>query len=198
MEAGGKSLKTIVAKSAKQIYQIKVTLKYAKPPIWRRLLVSSDTTLADLHDIIQIAMGWTDSHLHHFEIEGRYYRAHKPGFDLDLEVADAHRLKLDKVVRGEGFKFEYVYDFGDNWEHVILVEKILPFDPTQKLPVCVKGRRACPPEDVGGVWGYKEFLEAIANPEHPSHDSYAEWIEGVFDAEAFDLEDINRQLAGLR
>ncbi len=188
-----------MVKSAKQIYQIKVTLKHTKPPIWRRLLVSSDTTLADLHDIIQIAMGWTDSHLHHFEIEGRYYSVPNPYTDFSLEMANARRFKLDKVVRGEGFKFEYLYDFGDNWEHTVLIEKILPFDPTQKLPVCVKGKRACPPEDVGGVWGYEEFLEAIANPEHPNRDMYTQWIEGgVFDAEAFDMEGVNHQLADLR
>jgi hypothetical protein len=95
-------------------------------------------------------------------------------------------------------RFDYEYDFGDGWEHRILVEKILPLEPGRAYPVCIKGRRACPPEDVGGTWGYAAFLDAIGDPEHPEHDSYLEWIGGEFDPEAFDLDEVNDALSELR
>lgn len=186
------------SKTPAQIYQIKVTLRDSKPPIWRRLLVSSETTLASLHDIIQIAMGWEDSHLHAFEVgEDRYSAPMEDLFD-DLDFKDERRVKLSKIVPDEGFKFGYEYDFGDSWNHIILVEKILPADPAQVVPVCIKGKRACPPEDVGGVWGYDTFLEAIKNPNHPEHDMYTEWVGDDFDSEALDLDAINAALRGLK
>jgi hypothetical protein len=104
---------------------------------------------------------------------------------------------LNQIVTGEKFTFTYEYDFGDDWLHAILIEKILPPAPDQKLPVCIKGKRACPPEDVGGIWGYELFLEAIADPEHEEHDSYLVWVGGEFDPEAFDLDAINARLRGL-
>jgi hypothetical protein len=100
-------------------------------------------------------------------------------------------------VTGEKFKFVYEYDFGDSWEHVLLVEKVLPPEPGQRYPVCIKGRRACPPEDVGGIWGYAYFLEAIQNPDHPEREDYLEWIGGEFDPQAFDLEEVNAALGKL-
>ena len=186
------------AKTPRQIYQIKVTLRGSRPPIWRRLLVASDTTLAALHDIIQMAMGWENSHLHAFEIgEDSYSAPLEDRFD-DLDFKDERRMKLSQVVVSEGFKFAYEYDFGDSWDHIILVEKVLPFDPTQALPVCIKGKRACPPEDVGGVWGYDTFLEAIQNPDHPEHEMYREWGGEDFDPEVFDLAAINAALRDWR
>jgi hypothetical protein len=186
------------SKTPAPIYQIKVTLRGSKPPIWRRLLVSSEITLATLHDIIQIAMGWDNSHLHAFEIAGIQYS--EPVEDLfdDLGFSDEGRVKLSKIVPTEGFSFRYEYDFGDSWDHIILVEKMLPADPPQIVPVCITGKRACPPEDVGGVWGYDTFLKAIKNPDYPDHDIYTEWIGDDFDSEAFDLDTINAQLHGLR
>lgn len=113
-------------------------------------------------------------------------------------MENEQRVKLNQIVTGEKFKFIYEYDFGDSWRHVLLVEKILPVDHQQQYPVCIKGKRACPPEDVGGVWGYATFLEALANPEHPDHKMYVEWVGDEFDAEYFDLDEINRRLARLR
>lgn len=183
-----------MAKKNAPIYQIKITLKGSKPPIWRRLLISADTTLTDLHDILQIVMGWEDSHMHMFTIQGQDYSTPSPYDPSLLEKMNAKstlRVKLNKLITAEGEKFEYVYDFGDNWHHTILIEKILPPDPKQKLPRCIAGKRACPPEDVGGVWGYENFLEAIKNPKHPDHKHYVDWIDGDFDPELLDIAEIN-------
>jgi hypothetical protein len=180
------------------IYQIKVTLEESKPPIWRRLLVRSDITLADLHRTIQAAFGWWDYHLHQFIIAEIYFGTPDPDYDDDLEMHDERKIRLHQITRREGFKFRYEYDFGDGWLHKVLVEKILPPEPGQHYPVCIKGRRACPPEDVGGMWGYYGFLEAIADPNHEEHEEYLEWVGGEFDPEAFDLEEVNEALRALR
>jgi hypothetical protein len=188
-----------MSKTESAIYQVKITLRDSKPPIWRRLLISSETTLAQLHDIIQTAMGWYDSHLHMFTIHNeRYSMPYDPDHLSELDARDSGRVKLSKLVMAEGEKFTYEYDFGDGWEHTIVIEKILPPDPKQQLPMCVKGKRACPPEDVGGVWGYDNFLEAINNPKHPEHKMYKEWIGGKFDPEAFDLDGVNQVLRQLK
>lgn len=185
-----------MSKKDVQVYQIKITLQHSKPPIWRRLLVSSDTTLGKLHRIIQTAMGWWDGHLHQFIVGRQYYSV---PFDDDWrEAKDERRVRLNQIVPGEKFKFVYEYDFGDSWIHYILVEKVLPLDPGQQLPVCIKGRRACPPEDVGGIWGYDSFLEAMSDANHPEHGMYVEWIGDEFDPEQFDLEATNKELLNLR
>ncbi len=176
------------------IYQVKVTLEDSKPPIWRRLLVRSDITLGDLHPIIQEAMGWWNYHLHQFIVQGTYFGEPHPDYDDYLDMHDERKVTLRQIVPGEGFKFRYEYDFGDSWLHQVLVEKIVPPEPGQHYPVCIKGRRACPPEDVGGVWGYYGFLEAIQDPDHPEHEEYLEWVGGEFDPAAFDLDEVNARL----
>ena len=174
------------------IYQLKVTLDESRPPIWRRILVPGNVTMEHLHYVIQVAMGWTNSHLHQF-IVGQTYIG-EPDPDYGFEMKDERRVKLDQVAPGEGFKFRYEYDFGDSWLHNLLVEKVLEPEPGQQVPVCIKGKRACPPEDVGGVWGYEEFLAAIGDPEHSEHKDYLEWIGGEFDPEEFDLDETNELL----
>jgi len=189
-----------MSKANAPIYQIKITLKDSKPPIWRRVLISSETTLPKLHDIIQAAMGWYDSHLHAFNIHGEQYSApspYDPGHLQEMGMKSTNRKKLNALVSGEGDKFTYEYDFGDDWQHEIKIEKVLPPDPKQKLPVCIKGKRACPPEDIGGVWGYDTFLEAIKDPNHDEHEMYTEWIGGDFDPEAFDLDVVNLRLKSI-
>jgi len=183
-------------KSIKNVYQIKITLRDSKPPIWRRLLVPDSISLYKLHQIIQIAMGWTDSHLHQFIIDGEYYGIPSP--EDWGPVIDERRSHLNKIAPFEGDKFIYEYDFGDSWEHVVLVEKILPPEPDIKYPVCIKGKRACPPEDVGGIWGYEEFIEAMSDPSHNEHDSYLEWWGAEFDPEAFNIEEINVALGQIK
>lgn len=189
-----------MSKATASIYQIKITLRDSKPPIWRRVLISSETTLSKLHNIIQSAMGWYDGHLHAFEIQGKQYSAplpYDPGHLREMGMKSTNRVKLNKFIRVEGEKFRYDYDFGDDWQHEIVLEKIEPADPKQKLPLCIKGKRACPPEDVGGVWGYDGFLKAISDPKHPEHESYLGWIGEDFDPEAFDMDEVNMRLKGI-
>jgi hypothetical protein len=188
------------AKSAADvpIYQIKVTLEDSKPPIWRRLQVRSDITLGDLHTIIQAAMGWWDYHLHQFIVGETYYGVPDPDYDSYMEMRDEEDVTLGQVAPREGLKFRYEYDFGDSWLHQVLVEKALPPEPGQSYPVCIKGRRACPPEDVGGMWGYYGFLEAIRDPDHEEHEEYLEWIGGAFDPEEFDLDGVNEALSAVK
>ena len=183
-------------KKQPDIYQVKVTLEGIRPPIWRRILVTSDTALNKLHRILQVVMGWDDYHLHQFIINGTYYGIHDP--DLMFDLKDEEKMKLDMVVLQEQKKFIYEYDFGDSWYHNILIEKILPPDTKKHYPVCIKGKRACPPEDCGGVGGYYYFLEAIQDPEHPEHEEMLEWRGDSFDPEAFDIDGVNRILKKIR
>ncbi|HSJ57217.1 MAG TPA: plasmid pRiA4b ORF-3 family protein [Anaerolineae bacterium] len=180
-----------------QIYQLKVTLEGIKPPVWRRLLVPGDDTLGDLHDIIQVAFGWLDYHLHQFIVGDAFYGVPDPDYLDYVDMRDEEHVTLSEILAGEGFRFRYEYDFGDGWMHLIEVEKVLAPEPDQLYPVCIKGRRARPPEDVGGIWGYQNFLEAIRDPEHDEHESYLEWIGGEFDPEAFDLDEVNQALEAL-
>ncbi|MGA7978746.1 MAG: plasmid pRiA4b ORF-3 family protein [Chromatiaceae bacterium] len=183
-----------MARAPRTTYQLKITLKGAKPPIWRRFLIESSVTLAKLHDAIQIVMGWTNAHLHQFIADGEYFGVPDPDFGLD-EVLDEKKYKLNQLLMDEKDSISYEYDFGDSWTHKITLEKILPFDAKAQLPFCVKGKGACPPEDVGGIWGYYNFLEALNDPEHSEHEDYLEWMGGGFDPAAFDIEEVNKLLA---
>lgn len=174
------------------IYQLKITLQGSKPPIWRRIQVANNTTLEELHMIIQVVMGWSNYHLHQFVIGDVYYGV--PESDYDFDMKNEVRVKLSSVVNRENDSFIYEYDFGDSWVHQIVVEKILSPEAEVHYPVCVTGKRACPPEDCGGIWGYDDFLEAIQDPNHPEHEDMLEWIGGEFDPEAFDLDVINDEL----
>jgi hypothetical protein len=186
-------------KAQAPIYQLKVTLKGTKPPIWRRVQVTGDTKLSRLHEILQAAMGWENYHLHEFRMgrEGRI-GIRDPEWDAPGEVMDERRVALSSVAPEARDKFTYAYDFGDDWEHTVLVEKILAPAPNTVVPSCIAGKRACPPEDCGGVWGYAELLNILADPEDPEREERLEWLGGEWDAEAFDLEDVNRRLAPLR
>jgi len=179
--------------TTKHIYQIKITLIGAKPPIWRTVLVPSNIGLSAFQDVIQVVMGWTDSHLHQFIANNVFYGI--PDDDFEMEMEDEAKYKLSQLLKKEKESFIYEYDFGDSWEHKILLEKILPFDNKLVLPVCIKGKQACPPEDCGGVWGYEELLVTISDPKHPEHDDMLEWLGGEFDPEEFDLEETNEDLA---
>ena len=183
-----------MAKKSTQIYQIKVTLDDTHPPIWRRILVPGNTTLLRLHDILQIVMGWEDYHLHMYNIEGLIYGDPADDEYGDLGTLDEVNYKLSQVIYAEGQRFTYEYDFGDSWDHTLLVEKILPPAEGVRYPLCLKGKRACPPEDVGGVWGYENFMEAIRDPNHAEHEEYLAWVGGEFHPEDFDLEEINTRL----
>jgi hypothetical protein len=178
----------------RRAWQIRIELKRISPQIWRRVLVLEKTTLLRLHEVIQDVFGWWDYHLHEFQIHGRRYGDPENDEYGDLDLQDEAEAKLHGLGLREGGRFEYVYDFGDNWEHSLWVEEIRTVDKRTRLPSCLGGGRACPPEDVGGVGGYAEFLEAIADSEHPQHDQYLTWVGGAFDPEAFVLAEANRRL----
>ena len=176
------------------VYQLKITLADIKPPIWRRVEVE-DCTLSTLNDIIQTVMGWDGYHMWAFDIGGEQYGEDPDG---EMEMSSASKTKLSRIVQAGAKKFRYTYDFGDNWDHVIQIEKVLEAEPKVKYPRCVKGSRACPPEDCGGAWGYADFVEAIQNPKHEQHEERLEWFGGEFDPEAFDIEAVNKELATVR
>ena len=179
----------------KKIYQLKVTLRDSKPPIWRRIQVPADITLHRLHLILQVVMGWGNYHLYGFRIKGRDFGEPDTEDDIfNLNLVNSHRTKLNKVLTKEKTQFIYDYDFGDSWEHRIVLEKILPVDPDKPYPVCIKGKRACPPEDCGGIWGYYDLLEIMKNPNHKEYAEMMDWVGGEFDTEEFDIEEINRLL----
>jgi len=184
------------AKSAqvtRPVYQLKITLKDIRPPIWRRVLVP-DCPLSELHEVIQVAFGWGNCHLYNFDVADVPYTDAEGMADLDME--DAGLARLSAVVPNEKFKFNYTYDFGDYWQHDILVEEIRPPDVALQLPACIAGKRACPPDDVGGPWGYAEFVAAIQDPKHERHKELLKW-SGGFEPEEFDLDIVNKELKRL-
>ena len=176
------------------VYHLRIALLGVEPAVWRRVLVPGNMMLEDLHYVFQDVMGWTNSHLHQFEISGVEYS--DPQFELE-SVADESAAYLHRLGLRQGAKFLYRYDLGDNWEHEVAVEKIEARDQALLHPVSEDGARACPPEDCGGAWGYEEFLEALRDPENPDHEDMLEWVGSSFDAEAFDLEAVNRKLRSL-
>src|SRR6202158_3429812 len=181
-----------------QIYQLRVTLRGSHPLIWRQIQVRSDITLGKLHRILQVVMGWTDTHLHQFTIRGKQYWIPDEGDMVLRKKIDERKHRLRDVVSRQTSRFTYEYDFGDLWAHELLVEKILPPQAGVRYPVCLAGARACPPEDVGGTVGYENLLEAIHDPNHPQHEGYLEWIGDSFDPEAFDVDEVNRKLRRLK
>jgi hypothetical protein len=175
------------------IYQFKVTLKGVHPPVWRRIQAPGDLPLPQLHAILQIAMGWTNSHLHGFRAGGKFYTEPDPEY-TNMAVMDEQYFQLNQIAPKVGDHFVYEYDFGDSWEHALIVEQILPPEPGAACPRCIAGRRSCPPEDVGGVPGYIDFLDAIHDPRHPQYEEWMEWIGDSFNPEEFDLQRINELL----
>jgi hypothetical protein len=173
------------------IYQFKIALKEIKPKIWRRIQVPEKYSFWDLHVAIQNAMGWENYHLHKFEIIDP-----KTGFKVeigmpdeefdDIQIVPEEKAKIAKYFLSAKDKAIYEYDFGDGWEHEIVLEKILPTVVDNQYPKCIAGERACPPEDCGGVWGYEGLLEIMANQEHEEYTDRMEWLGREFDPEAFD------------
>lgn len=178
----------------RNIYQLKILLRDIEPPIWRRIQVPGNISLMDLHFILQIAMGWTDSHLHEYQIAGERYGMHFDRGWHDEDLKSETRYRLDEVMPARGERFSYLYDFGDSWEHNIEVEEILT--PAQKVvsPRCLAGARSCPPENVGGSRGYEEFLEVLNDSNHENHDWYLTWIGGNYQPEKFDLDQTDRDV----
>jgi hypothetical protein len=177
------------------VLQLHIELRYLKPKIWRRVLVPDTITLAQLHGVIQVLFEWGGGHLHEFTAGGERYGSSDLDFDMLGEVR-SERTRLTKALTPSG-AIDYVYDFGDNWEHRIKLEKVLP-PSDQKLPVCVGGANAAPPDDCGGPPGYVDLLEALADPNHPEHEEMTQWLDRDWDPKAFDIDNVNSWLAELR
>jgi hypothetical protein len=180
---------------ARQTYVLRAVLKESKPPIWRSLSVPGHFDLEELHIVLQIAFGWENDHMHSFTIGSTEY-----GMAETMDMAFADSCLVDEnTVRLDGLlaatqKFIYLYDFGDSWTHEITVSKVIPVeDGNPPLPCCLDGKRAGPPEDCGGIWGYEEMLEIVKNPDHERYEEIHEWL-GDIDPEYFDLEEINTRL----
>jgi hypothetical protein len=181
---------------APSIYQLKVRLQDSKPPIWRRLQVPGDITLYGLHRVIQTAMGgWDDSHLHGFDIGRVHYAGGPFGYD-DQESwgPQSEQAVLQHLGLDAGHTFRYTYDYGDSWVHIIKVEGILPAQAGVDYPRCLAGRRAGPPEDCGGIWGYYDLLEALNDPSHERHDEMLEWLGDPWDPAWFSVDEVNARL----
>jgi len=177
--------------AGKRLYQFKIMLKDIQPPIWRRIQ-TKDCSLDKLHEHIQTAMGWTNSHLHQFKIDGIVHGDPDllcEGWEDETQPVSSLDTKVSEIIPEDGkrIQFEYEYDFGDGWEHEVLFEGCIQAEKGGRYPVCVEGERACPPEDVGGTYGYEEYLEAMADPDHEEHEAFMEW-RGAFDPEEFDVD----------
>jgi len=183
--------------AGERLYQFKITLQGIRPPIWRRIQVK-DCSLDKLHEHIQTAMGWTNSHLHQFMIGGVLHGDLEllcESWQDEIQPVDSMHTRISTIVpeNGRQLRFEYEYDFGDGWKHEILFEGCLRAERGARYPLCVDGARACPPEDVGGTSGYEEYLEVLANPEHEEHDSYLRW-RGRFDPEQFEADKATKRM----
>ena len=173
----------------KSIVSLKVALRGTRPPVWRRLLMPGTMTLADLHHAIQAAMGWEDCHLHVFDIAGRQYGGRHAGDDVDEK-----RPTLNSLVKAGVARFTYTYDFGDDRDHTVVIEKRPPPLGPTSYPTCVAGKRNCPPEDCGGPWGYEELLQILADPAHPERAEQIEWLGEEFDPDDFSVDIANATL----
>jgi len=183
------------AVTSQAVYELKVTLEGTDPPIWRRIRVPCQITLADLHLVLQAAMGWENDHLYEFEVGKR--RIGESSHDSDNRREDADRVQLRDVATRNGARLAYVYDFGDDWQHELIVENTACSGAAVGKAVCISGQRACPPEDCGGIPGFAELLDALDDPVNPDLEERVEWLEqvhGTFDPQHFDLDAINVRL----
>ncbi|WP_224386178.1 plasmid pRiA4b ORF-3 family protein [Pseudonocardia sp. ICBG1293] len=178
-----------------KIFELEIVLTEVVPAVRRRVQVPGEVDLAVLHEVVQSVMGWTNSHLHEFEIVGRRYGIPDPDWP-GQDVADETKEKLFRLVKA-GDRFGYVYDFGDNWAHEITVEAVAAVEPGVCYPRCVAGQGACPPEDVGGIGGYEDFQAVLADPDHPDRAERLEWAGGPFDPHRFDPDEADRALEWL-
>lgn len=179
-----------------KIFQIQIVLRGSKPKIWRRLLVKSDMLLPEFHKVIQITMGWSNVHLHHFIKGDSFYTVKLEDDDFwdKMRDIDYKQIKISELLLKKHDKIVYEYDFGDAWEHDIILEEINFPEPDIKYPVCIDGHLSCPPEDCGGIEGYHNILEILKNPEHKFYENYKDWLDEDFDPEYFNLEEINKKL----
>jgi hypothetical protein len=180
----------MASKRPENILQFRVSLDHIEPRIWRRIQMPDSFTLKQLHRVIQIVMGWQDSHLHEFSLSGKRYGERNS--EDEENVIDERTVRLRDLRLSIGGSIGYAYDFGDDWQHQLVLEKTLVPNPESIYPAA--GERSAPPEDVGGIDGYAEFLDVIANLDHEEHDAPLEWVGGHFDPDAFSVTEVNEDL----
>ena len=186
-----------MATQAKRVHRLKITLRQVKPPVWRRIEVASNMRLSELAAVLEAAMGWLGGHLHAFEAGGVFYEI--PDDDIGFrKTVDERKARLEQVLPDVKSKMRWEYDFGDGWEHDVVVEAIEARRSDVTYPVCLAGKRACPPEDCGGPWGYGNLLVALSDPAHSEHEDMTEWAPPGFDAEAFDIEETTDMMRSAR
>src|SRR3989344_880833 len=175
-----------------RVLQFKVSLTGSKPLVWRRILVPSEATFDILSESIQDAFGWNGGHLHQFWTKGAYGAGSRAIVDKNIEeleedenAADESETKVNDLLKKAGDHVTYEYDFGDGWLHAVVLEKILEKEMGEEYPRCIDGKKACPPEDCGGLGGYAHLLEVLKNPKHPEHRDMREWLE-LEEGEKFD------------
>lgn len=178
--------------------QLRVELLHVKPLVWRRVLVPETITLPKLHLVLQWAMGWANSHLHEYEIARRRYGMLDDEWEVDDPPIDERRVRLKPLIEDGLRRFTYLYDFGDHWEHRVVVEDLLMPKAGAPLITCTAGENACPPEGVGSTSGYADFLDIIADPSHEEHKDTLRWVGGAFDPTAFSVADANERLASIK
>lgn len=193
----GQRLRRTVEKEPEHVYQLHISLLEIEPVVWRRIQVPAHVSLRKLHDVFQAAMGWTNSHLHEFIVGTERFGRTEPRAEPPPELRSDRATTLERVAPGVGCELTYNYDFGDDWDHRVLVESITTAGVAAHRALCLDGARACPPEDCGGPHGYANLLAALGDPTHEEHSDMTDWI-GEFDPEAFDLDVVNRKLARLR
>jgi len=186
------------SQSSPSVFALKVELVDSEPAIWRRIYIDGRIRLNAFHHILQAAMGWTDSHLHEFTIREKRYAPPDPEDQfLEIETFDESKFRLNQLLE-TGSIFEYLYDFGDSWQHRITVESILELDKNDRLGGRVlieSGERACPPDDSGGIWGYQESLDTLEdNPYSEEAKEMREWAGLDFDPDRFDRMAANAAL----
>jgi len=189
-------MKTKHPKIQDRIYQIKVGLLEVSPLVWRRFLIPSRVSLHRLHLVLQDVIGWQNYHLYRFQIGSNEYGV--PDLDKDFsesDFKDSKRAKLGKLVKGKNEIFIYQYDFGDGWEHQLLIEDIFIRDLEKQYPICLEGENSGPPEDSGGPHGYAEMMEITRNPTHPEYQDVKIWLGKGFNPRKFDLKSVNKRLS---
>jgi hypothetical protein len=190
------------------VYYLRVTLEDSKPAIWRDILVPNDLTLEGLHYVIQAVMGWGNCHRHQFIAENVIYTndlLHNEddeyglldGEDLEKQDRSEKKYTVAHLLSKEDDTIIYEYDLGDSWTHQVKLKKILPVDANAHQPRCIKGEKACPPEDCGGIWGYTDMLDTLRNTEHSENTQILAWFGEDFNPDHFDIEAVNRTLRHL-
>ena len=187
-----------MAPQMKTVHRLKVTPRQVRPPVWRRIEVSSNMKLSDLADVLEAAMGWLGCHLHSFEADGMLYET-PAGESLGFRrPRDERKARLGEVLPGVKSKMRWDYDFGDGWQHDVVVEAIEPARAGVTYPVCLTGKRACPSEDCGGPWGYSNLLTALSDPSHEEHEELTEWVGEDFDPAHFDAGEATEDMRSAR